>query len=296
MRCYVVLLLVLGLGGCTALNVEHVDVDHPEVNIGSKNDVDVAVDATANVDATATVESPVAPTPAADEQPGEAEPVVTPEAKRLVAPELAAAEPEPAAAEPEPAPCADDDSDGVCNEVDVCPAGADTDADNNGYADACEQVLWEGSVYLSASVDLHDNFVAGRPAVVVLESTLGSDCYLDGVGQGFVGLVVPQLAVHEQTTVRVDRPTIGRGGKLVECLEAGVQLQTLGAFGSVFDNYTGTDAYDGIFTARRQVPVSFAGKHVTYFETDATLYNAAQAVPYGTHVGQFSAVLRVRGY
>lgn len=39
-------------------------------------------------------------------------------------------------------PCPDDDSDGVCNDVDVCPVGSDADNDGNGFADACDTVLW----------------------------------------------------------------------------------------------------------------------------------------------------------
>jgi hypothetical protein len=37
--------------------------------------------------------------------------------------------------------CSDDDSDGVCDDLDTCPGGSDADADRNGYADGCDQVL-----------------------------------------------------------------------------------------------------------------------------------------------------------
>jgi hypothetical protein len=38
--------------------------------------------------------------------------------------------------------CPDADADGTCDDADECPAGSDADADDNGYADACEQPLW----------------------------------------------------------------------------------------------------------------------------------------------------------
>jgi hypothetical protein len=40
----------------------------------------------------------------------------------------------------------DDDSDGVPDGCDTCPGLDDLDSDSNGYADACETVLWTASV------------------------------------------------------------------------------------------------------------------------------------------------------
>jgi hypothetical protein len=40
----------------------------------------------------------------------------------------------------------DDDSDDVPDDCDTCPMASDDDGDGNGYADACENVLWTASV------------------------------------------------------------------------------------------------------------------------------------------------------
>lgn len=52
----------------------------------------------------------------------------------------------------DPPPCPDADTDGVCDEddPDACPLG-DADADADGWADACDAVLWEQSVMIASA-------------------------------------------------------------------------------------------------------------------------------------------------
>jgi hypothetical protein len=52
-----------------------------------------------------------------------------------------------------PLPClADADDDGTCDEDDACPNASDRDADANGYADACDQVLWSDEVDIDSNL------------------------------------------------------------------------------------------------------------------------------------------------
>jgi hypothetical protein len=277
---------LLMIVSCTGVHVDAVNVEDPTVNIDATANVDAKVDATANVDANATV--PVQPTdsgsneqPAADPAPTKA---VTPALER----EAAQPEAEPAI---EPAPCADSDSDGVCDAADICPAGSDADADGTGYADGCERELWSTSVWVSPAPNtLTRNYVANQPAVLAIEPLRHTDCLSDSDGYGLVAIELPQHFGAEPLVVRMPRPEAGRGGKMVECLEAGIDSTTLaGLKGS-------TGGWSSSFTDRLALPAGSAGAHIVYFEVHLDEYGTVPASPYGTVVTAFRAVVSARGY
>jgi hypothetical protein len=156
-------LVVVALVGCTGLHVDdiNVEVNDPMVNVdaNAKVDVNANVDATANadVDVVDAPDQPVAVINAPEQPATDTAPVRVVEFKAEPNTNIepsAQAEPVPAAEpEPEIPSCPDEDNDGVCNDVDVCPAGDDTvDADQNGFVDACDQVLWQ---HQDAPVDIN---------------------------------------------------------------------------------------------------------------------------------------------
>lgn len=274
--------LALVLAGCPAVNVEQVDVhaNNPEVNVGevgdvgSHNTVDVKVDATEQPDepVMAEPEMPAVEVKRVERKP---EPVVVPEPQ-----------PEPA---PEPEPCGDHDSDGVCDESDTCPAGSDADADGTGYADGCERALWSTAVWVSPSPrSLHDSYEAGQPAVIAIEPLRDNDC-TESDGYGTVAIELPQHHGDEPLVIRVARAESGRGGKMVECLEAGVASTV----GGGLSKWGGIASY---FTEVRALPEGSAGKRIVYFEVVLDEYVTLPAQPYGTLVTAFYATITARGY
>jgi hypothetical protein len=273
------------LAGCTGVHIDQIAVDDPVVNV----DADAEINATANIDATAktdvdvgTPEQPVAVV-SADEQPAKAE---TP--ARVV--ELTA-EPAPAAEEtpePELPVCDDADADSVCDSDDVCPGHADTDADDNGHADACEVELWSVNLYFNGSLEFPYAWDDNRPAQVVIQPGLGSDCYLEGEGRGIAYLPVPVYGgtVADPYVVELPRPTESRAGKLTECFEAGVELRA-----AAYVHQGG-----GQIVAGQPVPTT-AGKHLAYFRVSSAAYWANTLAPDNTtQVRRFHATVTAHGY
>ncbi len=82
----------------------------------------------------------------------EPEPEPEPDAGMPTDDSPAPAEPDPVVEPPPPPPCDDSDSDGVCDDADddACPLG-DSDSDSDGWADACDQVLWEQSISVESA-------------------------------------------------------------------------------------------------------------------------------------------------
>jgi hypothetical protein len=69
----------------------------------------------------------------------------------------------------EPVPCADDDGDDVCNADDQCQGRPDRDSDGNGFADACDQLLWtiEGPSPVGTSRPLAQIYVMCTGSIVL---------------------------------------------------------------------------------------------------------------------------------
>lgn len=283
---FVVLALVLA--GCPAVNVEQVDVhaDKPEVNVGdvgSHNNVDVNVDATEQPDEPVKMEPdmPVVDVKRVEREPAPAE-LPEPEPKPEPIPEPAPI--------PEPEPCDDHDSDGVCDDADTCPAGSDADADGSGYADGCERALWSTAVWVSPSPhQLPVNYEAGQPAAIAIEPLRDNDCLTESEGYGLIAIELPQHHGDEPLVIRAPRPESGRGGKMVECLEAGV-VSTITAGLSKYGGYSMA------FADTRALPEGSAGKRIVYFEVVLDEYVTLPAQPYGTLVTAFYATITARGY
>jgi hypothetical protein len=101
----------------------------------------------------------------------------------------------------QPAPtCPDADADGTCDVDDVCPAGSDEDADQNGHPDACERVLWQISQQDERSYTFPADRVAAR-AISVSVTGSGANCATDFAG---VGLGYDVVANEIRTGITVD--------------------------------------------------------------------------------------------
>lgn len=84
---------------------------------------------------------------------------------------------------------ADADSDGTPDGCDTCPGKSDSDGDSNGYADACDQVLW-------AIDEPQQQLVSGVPFYTVKAEMLLARG--DGV---YVSTLVPIKATDSEVTV-----------------------------------------------------------------------------------------------
>jgi hypothetical protein len=286
------LLVCCLLVACTGVHVDQVEVavDHPVV--------DVDVDANANADVDVQAGYSPAEAVAVRDKPAEsvAAPALEIEPKAPSDADMGTADPEQPAVEPEPMvePCADDDSDGVCNDADICPAGADTDSDSDGYADACEVELWSTRLVMNAPTLVpYSTYNTADPAAIVVEPMDGLECWLEGEGRGWLQIEIPVNAssYDEPLTIRVPRPTASRAGKMADCIEAGLVATT----GAYLGDTTGRTW--GALSAPSTLPV-LNGRHITHFEVTAFTYwtTPANDGHGGTWVQEFDATITARGY
>lgn len=270
------------LAACTGVHIDQIAVDDPVVNV----DANAEVNATANIDANASADvdlhdsEPVAVV-SADEQPA-SKPAPVRIAELTAEPDANAGEPEPAAET-----CADADGDSVCDVDDVCPGHADTDADGNGHADACEVELWSQDLYFDGSLELHYSYVEGRPAQVALTPARDLDCYLEGEGKGLILLPIPAYSGTPEAPYEFElpRPTEGRAGKLADCIEAGVSAR---AAGWLLEG-------GGQIVASQALPTT-PGMRIAYFRVTSVAFWSNTLSPSGTQVRRFQATVSAHGY
>jgi hypothetical protein len=274
------------LAACTGVHIDQIAVDDPVVNV----DANAEVNATANLDTEVGLslrDRPVAVV-SADEQPAKEQAPVR-VAELTVEPDAAAGEPEQAPVEPEPVvpACDDADADAVCDADDVCPGHADTDADSNGYADACEVELWSVNLGFIGSLELPDNYLEDRPAQVVIQPADGLECWLDGEGRGIAYLPVPAYSGTLEAPYEfvLPRPTEGRAGKLADCLEAGVEARAAAWLSE----------RGGQIVANQAVPTT-PGMRIAYFRVTSVAFWSNDLSPHGTQVRKFQATLTAHGY
>ncbi len=298
-------LVALTLAGCAGIQVDEININDPNVEINANADLEGTVnlgnepEAVAADPAILRLQAPSEQDPNAgvplDELSGE-----EPGAEQPVEPEPCSDADEDGACDAEDL-CAghddalDHDADGLPNGCDECAAGSDADADDSGYADGCEDALWSAPLELQAAPTLFGSggYDETGPAQIIIGAP-GAECFLEGEGSGVAIVeIAPDSASPEQPfAVRLPRPTSGRAGKAIECLEAGI----IGYGHAVL----GGNGASGSLDSAGDLP-SLTGKHIAYIKVTATAYSTSQYYQpsygiNGTSVDSFRAVVSIHGY
>jgi hypothetical protein len=192
----------------------------------------------------------------------------------------------------------------------ACPGG-DTDADANGYPDACESVLWSAEGSSSSPLDLAGFKYNSAGMIGFLTIGAGDSVHcpeLNGTGIASLGHATPFAAGHPASSQIVDAQSDVAARALATCFERDnavpIALEGYVADKSAVDTsgyarvlYDAQPFRNHLNAGAPTVPPAIAGKHILYFRiTMKHLSVTSYDGTLGTTVQAFDATIEAIGY